>query len=363
MGGTVDGRVQAAGAEDAGDGRRPRAGRPPAQGVQRDRDDLATLHLRGGDDRGEQAEDRVRTGAGEEGDDPPPAAGRVERDAPERAGRGVQPGRPGRHLHDLPGGARAGGVAADEEDPEQDLPAEERPGHPEGDPQGLPAGVEAGGDVRAEGLLRAVPRERLRLREPPDGRGRDLVLLLALGRLARDGGRGQAGRLRRREGGDQLRLRGARGRDPRRQPGLGVGEGAEDAGRQGPPLGPLLRAAAPAPGRRGADDRERLRGEGHPQADGAGRPGDGDVRLAGSVCAAVRRDQQERRGAARGTAEDLRGQPEDGRDPDGRGDGARGAGQGEEQREAPRARAQVQPEEALRRRGRAVPPRERPAFL
>ena len=123
---------------------------------------------------------------GQKADDPPAAAGRVERDAPERALRPVRAGGAGRRLHGLRGGDRPRRLEADAQGAEPDLPADDGAGDPEEGLQGLRRRLAAEREVRAAGLLRAVPGDRLQLRRAADGGGGDLLLLQALGRQPQD---------------------------------------------------------------------------------------------------------------------------------------------------------------------------------
>ena len=280
---TDDGRVSPAAAQAPGDdaARRERA---PPEGLQGGGGDLPALLVPPGDDRGEQDEGRVRRGAGAEGDGPPSAAGR-ERDAPERALREAGPGGAGREVHALRGGARPGCLEADPEGAEPDLPADDGSGDPEEGLHGLRRGLAADGEVRAAGLLRAVPGDGLQLRVAPDGRGGDLLLLRALRREPQDDRGGQPARAPEARGREPDPVRGGRGRDARGEPDLGLEEGAGDPARQVRPLGPQLRASAQAPGGRDAHARQRPGGEGDAQAEGRGRRPDrplrSDARAAG----------------------------------------------------------------------------------
>ena len=87
-------------------------------------------------------------------------------------------------------------------------------------------------------------------------------------------------------------------------------------------MGPLLRAAAQADLEAEAPIHDSVAGrEGDPQAEGRRQREARALRLPGRVRPAFRRDRPRGRRAAGGPAEDLPGQPADGRAPDGGGDG------------------------------------------
>ena len=116
-----------------------------------------------------------------------------------------------RHLHSL---SRRGGppvLVAHAEPPEPDLPAARRPRHPQEGPHRDEGKLSAPGAIQAARLLRPVPRDRLRLRQPAHGGGGDLLFLHARRRLAPDGGRRHAAELPRRARPEHLDLRDARG--------------------------------------------------------------------------------------------------------------------------------------------------------
>ena len=141
-----------------------RGGRPPPEGVLRNRGDLEALPLPGRDDRGEQEEGALRRDARGEGDRPPPARGRVDGAPLQRGLRPLRAGGAGRGVHDLPGRARPGVPAPGPQGAEPDLPAQERPRDPQGGDEGGHGRLAARGPVREAGLLRPVPGDRLQLR-------------------------------------------------------------------------------------------------------------------------------------------------------------------------------------------------------
>ncbi|MBK9965078.1 MAG: type VI secretion system tip protein VgrG [Holophagales bacterium] len=208
--GKNDGRVSAAETQaprhDAA--RRERA---PPEGVRRGRGDLDALLLPAGDDRREQDEGPLRRAPGAEADDPHAAAGRVERDAPQRPLRPCRAGGTGRDVHGLRGGDRPRRLEADAKVPEPHLPASDRPRDPQEGLQGFRRRLAAEREVRAPRLLRPVPGDRLQLRRTPHGRGRDLLLLQARRRQPPDDRLRQRPRAPGPAGGEQDHLRGDRG--------------------------------------------------------------------------------------------------------------------------------------------------------
>ncbi|MBK9374939.1 MAG: type VI secretion system tip protein VgrG [Holophagales bacterium] len=126
--------------------------------------------------------------------------------------RAVRPGGAERALHRVRGRARARRLEADAQGAEPDLPADDGGGHPEEGLRRLHGGLAHESEVRAAGLLRAVPRDGLQLRGAADGRGRDLLLLRALRRRSQDDRDGRSFRPSGPQGREQVHLRGRRGR-------------------------------------------------------------------------------------------------------------------------------------------------------
>ena len=230
--------------------------------------------------------------------------------------------------------------------------------------KGFPVEVGPGRDVRGPRLLRPVPRERLRLREPADGGGGDLVLLLSLRRQPRDGRGGHpspsSSTCTERRPWSTKSSREGFGRTTGSGPGR---RRSEMRAGQVPPLGPLLRAAAPAPRSRAADGRERHGGKGHaPAHGGRASPTARALRLPGGYAQRFDGVDAERRRPAGRPPEDLHGQHPD-----------RGASawtqetapavvdHGQEQREAPGRRVTSSPSKRHFDARRRVRPRERSA--
>ena len=124
---------------------------------------------------------------------------------------------------------------------------------------GLDVTYEIQGLFRAPRLLRAVPRDRLRLRQPADGRRGDLLLLQARGERPHDGRRRTPRRaIPTLPVKTSAHLRDRRRRDPRRRPDHAWEKTQELRSGKVHALGPLLRAAPQAPGGRQARSRTRV---------------------------------------------------------------------------------------------------------
>ena len=127
----------------------------------------------------------------------------------------------------------------DPEDPEPDLPAHRRPGHPEEGADGPGRHVRDPGHLRAARLLRAVPRVGLRLRQPPHGRGRasttsSSTATAATQMVVAEHARGAT---RTCPASSQLIYEDVDGGDPRRGPRHRLGEGARSCARARPRSG------------------------------------------------------------------------------------------------------------------------------
>ncbi len=324
-----DGGLQAV--EPATEGRNaagPR--RPPPQGVHDRRGDLAALLDPRRDVRGERGPGAggVREAHRTE-DDGEGAKGRQGQVPPmERGLRPIRPGGARRDVHDLLRGAGARSLEADAEDAEPDLPADDGAGDPQDGARGAGRVLRAPGRFRAPELLCSVPGDGLRFRVAPDGGGGNLLLLQALGKEQPARGGQHAGRASGRAGADGRHLRGAGRRDARRQPDLGVAQGAAVEVGEGAPVGPQLRAASQGPRGAEADAGFGAIRQGDAQAQAGRQRRLRAVRLAGRVRPAVRRGGQGWRRTPGRPGEDLPRQRTDGADPDGGGDGAGADGAG-----------------------------------
>ena len=115
--------------------------------------------------------------------------------------------------------------------PEPDLPADDRPRHPQAGPHRARRRLPAPGDLRAPRLLRPVPRDRLRLRQPAHGRRRDLLLLQPRRRRPHDGRGRHAAEPPRRARADHGRSTRCRGRASARRTGSRPGRRARSSAR------------------------------------------------------------------------------------------------------------------------------------
>ena len=213
--------------------------------------------------------------------------------------RHLQPllrGSPRRHTYHVSGRGRAVALVPHAQFGVADLPADVRAGDPRRCSRARRR-LRASGELLRARLLRAVPRDRLQLRQPADGRRGDLLLLQATAR------RPQAGRGRHARRASPTLPGPARIFDERspaatatRTGILGLGEGAGAALGQGHALGPLLRAAAQAPrGRRRSIQDSVPVGEVTHKLKLGGNDEAGDLRLPRRLRPALRRRRPRRR--------------------------------------------------------------------
>ena len=212
--------------------------------------------------------------------------------------------------------------------------------------KGLAAKFEIQGTFQPARLLRAVPRDRLRLRQPAHGRGGHLLLLQARRRRPQDGRGQHARRATPTCPGQQADLRGA-------------SRAATGRGAARHPTGRRPRSCAPARSRSGTTASSCRTSTWRPtrpsrtasqvgkvdaQAEGRRQRQAGALRLPRRVRPALRRRRPGRRRPAGRPAEDLRGQRADGRHPHAAGGGRRACViQGGEQLPAARRRATSSP--------------------